>query len=177
MQQMKKDASIPMDTFDPRQEPYAPGYSSSYSPEPYPLQPYPPQPWAPDPYLQMPPAPDPSAAMGTSGYDCPSPPPYSCEEVPCDRVGPTYSPDAPPVVVAGIFSSKPASTICPCCREIITTEVVYRVGALTFAASACMCMMGGCLGCFLIPFFTKCCKDVDHYCPCCQYHIYRYKRL
>uniref|UniRef100_A0A8D2LNM1 LITAF domain-containing protein n=1 Tax=Varanus komodoensis TaxID=61221 RepID=A0A8D2LNM1_VARKO len=35
----------------------------------------------------------------------------------------------------------------------------------------------GCLGCFLIPFFTKCCKDVDHYCPCCQYHIYRYKRL
>uniref|UniRef100_A0A8D0DU39 LITAF domain-containing protein n=1 Tax=Salvator merianae TaxID=96440 RepID=A0A8D0DU39_SALMN len=83
----------------------------------------------------------------------------------------------PPVVVAGIFSSKPASTICPCCRQIITTEVVYRVGSLTYVTCTAMCMMGCCLGCCLIPFMTSCCKDVDHYCPKCRYHIYRYKRL
>lgn len=58
----------------------------------------------------------------------------------------------PPVVVAGIFSSKPASTICPCCRQIITTETVYRVGSLTYAASMAMCMIGWA---FYIYFFCS----------------------
>ncbi|XP_053132449.1 lipopolysaccharide-induced tumor necrosis factor-alpha factor homolog [Hemicordylus capensis] len=120
------------------------------------------------------------SSLGTDTYccDCPfDPPPYTCEEVPCDEVGPVSMANNPPVVVAGIFSSKPASTICPCCRQIITTEIVYRVGSLTYAVCMAMCMMGGCMGCCLIPFMTNCCKDVDHYCPSCHYHIYRYKKL
>uniref|UniRef100_A0A8C6Y590 LITAF domain-containing protein n=1 Tax=Naja naja TaxID=35670 RepID=A0A8C6Y590_NAJNA len=47
--------------------------------------------------------------------------------------------------------------------------------SLNFSPRLKVC--GCCLGCCLIPFMSKCCKDVDHYCPCCRYHIYRYKRI
>uniref|UniRef100_A0A670Y929 LITAF domain-containing protein n=1 Tax=Pseudonaja textilis TaxID=8673 RepID=A0A670Y929_PSETE len=47
----------------------------------------------------------------------------------------------------------------------------WSVFLFSYVASRC------CLGCCLIPFMSKCCKDVDHYCPCCRYHIYRYKRI
>ncbi|XP_053220807.1 lipopolysaccharide-induced tumor necrosis factor-alpha factor homolog [Podarcis raffonei] len=185
MEQQKKTVSIPMMPLAQQPEPFAPGYSSpypqqsSYNPEPYAQEPYAQEPYAPDPFW-----PEPSTSSGGygygksgDGYDCPSPPPYSCQDVPCDQVGPIEMDSGPPVVVAGIFSSKPASTICPCCRQIITTEVVYRVGTLTYIACSAVCVMGGCMGCCLIPFMTNCCKDVDHYCPKCRYHIYRYKRL
>ncbi|XP_042293797.1 lipopolysaccharide-induced tumor necrosis factor-alpha factor homolog [Sceloporus undulatus] len=204
-QQSRKEVSIPMTTLDPRPEPYAPRYPSSYPPQSYPPQSYGPEKYTPDSYLPQPCSGEPYTptekqfasaktatlslffplsslfffSLGSDGCcgECPSPPPYSCEDVPCDRVGPVCMTNNPPVVVAGIFSSKPASTICPCCRQIITTEVVYRVGSLTYAVCTGMCMMGCCLGCCLLPFMTNCFKDVDHYCPHCRYHIYRYKRL
>uniref|UniRef100_A0A8C8S6J0 LITAF domain-containing protein n=1 Tax=Pelusios castaneus TaxID=367368 RepID=A0A8C8S6J0_9SAUR len=33
------------------------------------------------------------------------------------------------------------------------------------------------LGCCLMPLMMNRFKDVDHYCPRCQFHIYRYNRL
>uniref|UniRef100_A0A7M4FSV9 LITAF domain-containing protein n=1 Tax=Crocodylus porosus TaxID=8502 RepID=A0A7M4FSV9_CROPO len=84
-----------------------------------------------------------------------------------------YIVSQPPIVVAGIFTSKPASTICPSCRQAITTQVVYRLGKLSYLLCSGMC----CLGCCLIPLVLKACKDVDHYCPRCQFHIFRYKRI
>ncbi|KAL8174859.1 UNVERIFIED_CONTAM: hypothetical protein K2H54_004022 [Gekko kuhli] len=180
-------------------DPYAPkSYSSDpYGPSTYSSDPYAPKSYSSDPfaspsYSSDPYAPEPSApdhiefsedgcsyTIEVMGGDCPSPPPYSCGDVSCNKIatGCCVVSQSPPVVVAGIFSSEPASTICPCCRQIITTEVVFRVGSLTYALCTCMCMVGCCLGCCLIPFASKCCKDVDHYCPCCRYHIYRYKRL
>ncbi|XP_026560413.1 lipopolysaccharide-induced tumor necrosis factor-alpha factor homolog [Pseudonaja textilis] len=192
MSQQKEKVSVPMVTLSVPQEPYAVGYSASYTPEAYTSQPYNPQMYAPQPYCSEPQSykqytSDPCASSHSEiehyrvadacCYEVSSPPPYSCEEVPCDTLGPVCMDSSPPVVVAGIFSSKPASTICPCCRQIITTEVVFRVGCLTYALSTCLCLVGCCLGCCLIPFMSKCCKDVDHYCPCCRYHIYRYKRI
>ncbi|XP_078237565.1 lipopolysaccharide-induced tumor necrosis factor-alpha factor homolog [Pogona vitticeps] len=184
MDQRKETVSIPMTPFQHHEEPSVPSYAPSYQPQSHAPEPYNPVKYSPDPYLSGPSAPsapytplDPYAPSGDCCGDCPSPPPYSCQDVPCDRVGPVCMSNNPPVVVAGIFCSKPASTICPCCRQIITTDIVFRVGPLTYAACTAICVMGGCMGCFLIPFMTKCCKDVDHYCPCCRYHIYRYKRI
>ncbi|XP_023956422.1 cell death-inducing p53-target protein 1-like [Malaclemys terrapin pileata] len=107
---------------------------------------------------------------------CPSAPPYSCHEssTPAETI---YVVSQPPIIVAGIFTSKPAGTICPSCRQPITTEIVYRMGRLAFLLTAAMCCMGCNMGCCLIPLFMKRFKDVDHYCPCCRFHIYRYNRL
>ncbi|KAL7979051.1 hypothetical protein Chor_015075 [Crotalus horridus] len=112
------------------QEPYAPGYSASYTPEAYASQPYNPQVYAPQSYGSKP-----------QSYKQYASDPYAPDASETYRVSVCMD-SSPPVVVAGIFSSKPASTICPCCRQIITTEVVFRVGCLTYALSACLCLIG-----------------------------------
>uniref|UniRef100_A0A8C5JSL5 LITAF domain-containing protein n=1 Tax=Junco hyemalis TaxID=40217 RepID=A0A8C5JSL5_JUNHY len=88
-----------------------------------------------------------------------------------------YLVSQPPIIVAGIFSSKPTSTICPSCRQHITTQVTYRLGKLSYLLCTSLCMVGCCFGCCFVPLFIKLFKDADHYCPYCQFHIYRYKRL
>uniref|UniRef100_A0A674HPM0 LITAF domain-containing protein n=1 Tax=Taeniopygia guttata TaxID=59729 RepID=A0A674HPM0_TAEGU len=88
-----------------------------------------------------------------------------------------YLVSQPPIIVAGIFSSKPTSTICPSCRQHITTQVTYRLGKLSYLLCTSLCMVGCCFGCCFVPLFMKIFKDADHYCPCCHFHIYRYKRL
>ncbi|XP_008115014.2 lipopolysaccharide-induced tumor necrosis factor-alpha factor [Anolis carolinensis] len=152
--------------------------SQPCGPESYESQPYAPEKYMPDPYMPQSSSGDAYSITNDCYGNCPSPPPYSCQDMPYDSgLGPICMTNNPPVVVAGIFSSKPASTICPCCRQIITTEVTFRVGSLTYALCTAMCLLGCCLGCCFVPFLTKCSKDVDHYCPCCRYHVYRYKRL
>uniref|UniRef100_A0A8C0UJH3 Cell death-inducing p53-target protein 1 n=1 Tax=Cyanistes caeruleus TaxID=156563 RepID=A0A8C0UJH3_CYACU len=132
------------------------------------------------------------------GYEYPSPPPYSyresvtieqpgepgaallpwlCSCSPAEPPGSVYLVPQPPIIVAGIFSSKPTSTICPSCRQHITTQVTYRLGRLSYLLCTSLCMVGCCFGCCFVPLFVKLFKDADHYCPCCQFHIYRYKRL
>ncbi|XP_014429828.1 uncharacterized protein LOC102451743 [Pelodiscus sinensis] len=68
-------------------------------------------------------------------YCCPSAPPYSCMQPPTP-VETVYVVSQPPVIVAGIFTSKPAGTICPSCRQPITTQVVHRMGAILDAVSS-----------------------------------------
>ncbi|ETE62766.1 Arf-GAP with GTPase, ANK repeat and PH domain-containing protein 2, partial [Ophiophagus hannah] len=50
MSQQKEKVSVPMVTLSVPQEPYAPGYSASYTPEAYTSQSYDPQMYAPQPY-------------------------------------------------------------------------------------------------------------------------------
>ncbi|XP_013795709.1 lITAF domain-containing protein [Apteryx mantelli] len=125
-------------------------------------------------YVQEPSAPEYCGQEG--GYEYPSPPPYSYRET-VNLEQPVYLVSQPPVIVAGIFSSKPTSTICPSCRQHITTQVTYRLGKLSCLLCTSLCMVGCCFGCCFIPLFMKIFKDADHYCPFCQFHIYRYKRL
>ncbi|XP_027741960.1 cell death-inducing p53-target protein 1-like [Empidonax traillii] len=125
-------------------------------------------------YRQEPSAPQFSSQEG--GYEYPSPPPYSYRETTTIEQ-PVYLVSQPPIIVAGIFSSKPTSTICPSCRQHITTQVTYRLGKLSYLLCTSLCMVGCCFGCCFVPFFVKIFKDADHYCPYCQFHIYRYKRL
>ncbi|XP_010163656.1 cell death-inducing p53-target protein 1-like [Antrostomus carolinensis] len=127
-----------------------------------------------EPYMQEPSAPAYCSQEG--GYEYPSPPPYSCRETTTIEQ-PVYLVSQPPIIVAGIFSSKPTSTICPSCRQHITTQVTYRLGKLSYLLCTTLCMVGCCFGCCFVPLFIRIFKDADHYCPCCQFHIYRYKRL
>ncbi|XP_064008750.1 lITAF domain-containing protein [Pogoniulus pusillus] len=125
-------------------------------------------------YRQEPSAPEYCGQAG--GYEYPSPPPYSYRETTTIEQ-PVYLVSQPPIIVAGIFSSKPTSTICPSCRQHITTKVTYRLGKLSYLLCTSLCMVGCCFGCCFVPLFIKIFKDADHYCPYCQFHIYRYKRL
>uniref|UniRef100_A0A8C4KJN1 LITAF domain-containing protein n=1 Tax=Dromaius novaehollandiae TaxID=8790 RepID=A0A8C4KJN1_DRONO len=136
-----------------------------------------------------------SAFLFTGGYEYPSPPPYSYRETverpgkcqgissasnfaaSCFLLNSVYMVSQPPVILAGIFSSKPASTICPSCHQHITTQVTYRLGRLSYLLCTSLCMIGCCFGCCFVPLLMKIFKDADHYCPFCQFHIYRYKRL
>uniref|UniRef100_A0A8C2TWS6 LITAF domain-containing protein n=1 Tax=Coturnix japonica TaxID=93934 RepID=A0A8C2TWS6_COTJA len=93
------------------------------------------------------------------------------------KLNSVYLVSQPPIIVAGIFSSRPTSTICPNCRQHITTQVTYRLGKLSYLLCTSLCMVGCCFGCCFVPLFVRIFKDADHYCPYCQFHIYRYKRL
>ncbi|RMC17786.1 hypothetical protein DUI87_05452 [Hirundo rustica rustica] len=79
----------------------------------------------------------------TGGYEYPSPPPYSYRETTIVEE-PVYLVPQPPIIVAGIFSSKPTSTICPSCRQHITTQVTYRLGKLSYLLCTSLCMVGIC---------------------------------
>ncbi|XP_074866932.1 LITAF domain-containing protein-like [Carettochelys insculpta] len=107
---------------------------------------------------------------------CPSAPPYSCQTPPTP-VETVCVVSQPPVIVTGLFMDKPTATICPSCRQPITTETVHKPGKLTFLLCSAMCCFGCNFGCCFVPFFMKRFKDVEHYCPSCRFHIYRYNRL
>ncbi|XP_010151871.1 PREDICTED: uncharacterized protein LOC104511101, partial [Eurypyga helias] len=91
-----------------------------------------------EPYTQEPSAPE---YCSQGGYEYPAPPPYTCRET-ATLEPPVYMVSQPPVIVAGIFSSKPTSTICPSCRLHITTQVTYRLGRLSYLLCASLCMVG-----------------------------------
>nr|CAH8872308.1 unnamed protein product [Trichobilharzia regenti] len=65
----------------------------------------------------------------------------------------------------------PKSFRCECCQQVTVTRTTYQIGALTWLMAALIFICGGVLGCFLIPFFVDCCKDVKHVCPFCGTEI------
>ncbi|CAH8666957.1 unnamed protein product [Heterobilharzia americana] len=65
----------------------------------------------------------------------------------------------------------PKSFRCECCQQVTVTRTTYQIGALTWLMAAFIFLCGGILGCFLIPFFVDCCKDVKHVCPFCGTEI------
>uniref|UniRef100_A0A8C5QY38 LITAF domain-containing protein n=1 Tax=Leptobrachium leishanense TaxID=445787 RepID=A0A8C5QY38_9ANUR len=75
------------------------------------------------------------------------------------------------------FQDTPAATTCPACRQSIITRIVYNIGLLTWLIFGILLLFGCWLGCCLIPFCVDSCKDVDHFCPNCNHHLYKFKRL
>ncbi|KAM3916558.1 LITAF domain-containing protein-like isoform 1-T2 [Leptodactylus fuscus] len=104
----------------------------------------------------------------------PPPPPYT-------GGGPQptviVSPVTTTVVMGTSFTDTPASCTCPVCRQNVVSRIEYNTGLLTWLIFGILLLIGCWLGCCLIPFCVDGCKDVDHYCPNCNHHLSKYKRL
>ncbi|CAH8681243.1 unnamed protein product [Schistosoma rodhaini] len=75
------------------------------------------------------------------------------------------------------FSDIPVTLHCPSCGLNTLTRLEYKNGLLTYLACCGICLVGGVLGCCLIPFCVNSCKDVNHVCPHCQRAVGNYHRL
>ncbi|TGZ46273.1 hypothetical protein CRM22_011114 [Opisthorchis felineus] len=60
---------------------------------------------------------------------------------------------------------------CDTCQQSSMTITTYHVGTGTWLMAVLIFLLGGVLGCFLIPFYTNCCKDVKHTCPVCDTEV------
>ncbi|KAG8558416.1 hypothetical protein GDO81_016983 [Engystomops pustulosus] len=101
----------------------------------------------------------------------PPPPPYGGAQ-PTVIVSPVTT-----TVVVGTFADTPAACTCPVCRQNVVSRVEYNTGLLTWLLFGLLLLIGCWLGCCLIPFCVDGCKDVDHFCPNCNHHLSKYKRL
>ncbi|XP_053550299.1 lipopolysaccharide-induced tumor necrosis factor-alpha factor homolog [Bombina bombina] len=102
-----------------------------------------------------------------------APPPYGMNPQPAVIVAPVHS----TVVIGTSFQDTPVSCSCPICRQNIVTRTEYNTGLLAWLIFGILCLLGCWLGCCLIPFCVDSCKDVDHFCPNCNHHLHKYKRL
>ncbi|XP_066518453.1 lipopolysaccharide-induced tumor necrosis factor-alpha factor homolog [Hoplias malabaricus] len=69
------------------------------------------------------------------------------------------------------FWDKPTATLCPYCRERITTAVEYKPGATAWGVCCIFTILGFICGCCLIPFCSTAFQDVHHSCPRCNRHL------
>ena len=67
-------------------------------------------------------------------------------------------------------------TFCGSCKNHVMTVVTYRVGKMTIAFAAALCLLGCFGGCCLVPFLWKRFQDVEHVCPNCQLKLGKYRR-
>ncbi|XP_073398928.1 lipopolysaccharide-induced tumor necrosis factor-alpha factor homolog isoform X2 [Dendrobates tinctorius] len=95
----------------------------------------------------------------------------SCFHIPCTDW--TYS----CLLWGGRLVDSPSLTICPSCRENVTTRVSFNSGRFTWLLCVAIMFFGFAAGCCLIPFCINATKDVDHFCPRCDCRIFKYKRL
>ncbi|XP_075035931.1 LITAF domain-containing protein-like [Mixophyes fleayi] len=116
----------------------------------------------------------PYSQPGGAGAAYPPPPPYGVapQPQPTVIVAPTTT-----VVMGVSFTDTPTSCMCPVCRQNVVTRVQYNSGLLAWLIFGILCLLGCWLGCCLIPFCLDSCKDVDHFCPNCNHHLSKYKRL
>ncbi|XP_039631944.1 histone H3.v1-like isoform X1 [Polypterus senegalus] len=82
-----------------------------------------------------------------------------------------------PILNIEEFPLQPCLTVCPSCEQSIVTETKSEVGSVTKILCLAITMFGGFLGCCLIPFCLKECKDVSHQCPTCQASITTVERF
>ncbi|XP_053550298.1 lipopolysaccharide-induced tumor necrosis factor-alpha factor homolog [Bombina bombina] len=153
---------------------------------PMPGKPFSPTMGATDSYLENAPHPPPYSLpygtvqppMGaTDSYleNAPHPPPYS---LPYGTVQPPMvAAVQTTVVLQNAFHDTPVCCICPICHQNIVTRTEYKTGLLTWAVFGGLILFGCWLGCCLIPFCVDSCKDVDHFCPNCNHHLQKYRRL
>lgn len=71
---------------------------------------------------------------------------------------------APPVAV---WTSTTQVTTCRFCNTTGPTQVRYEPGAVTWLSCLGICLLGGGLGCCLIPFCVEPLQDCIHTCPRC----------
>ncbi|CAL8098236.1 unnamed protein product [Calicophoron daubneyi] len=81
------------------------------------------------------------------------------------------------VILSARFGPRPQKFMCSICLNKITTKVYYVNGVATWLGCAGIFLIGGVLGCCLIPFYVDSCKDVQHYCPICNTYFDTYKRI
>ena len=63
--------------------------------------------------------------------------------------------------------NEPVTGMCPYCYEKQITYVSAEAGLMTYSMSLLICVLGGFLGCCLIPFCVDKWKNYHHYCGCC----------
>ncbi|CAF1283821.1 unnamed protein product [Rotaria sordida] len=93
-------------------------------------------------------------------------------------------PQAPPIGTSMLiatqslmFGDMPVQCTCPHCYQIIVTRVEKREGLLPWLICGGILLMGGWLGCCLIPFCIDSLKDTEHYCPHCAALLGSQRRL
>lgn len=67
--------------------------------------------------------------------------------------------------------------VCPTCQKHVQTLVNYKVGTGAIASGAFVALVGGWLGCFLVPCVLEDFKDAVHYCPACGLELGQKKFL
>ena len=71
------------------------------------------------------------------------------------------------------WTAHPQPVICPYCHSTTTSTVKYVSGAATWLSCIGICLLGGGIGCCLIPFCVNPLKDCDHFCSNCDALIHR----
>uniref|UniRef100_A0A3B3SNH4 LITAF domain-containing protein n=1 Tax=Paramormyrops kingsleyae TaxID=1676925 RepID=A0A3B3SNH4_9TELE len=82
-----------------------------------------------------------------------------------------------PIISSGNLGAEPCLTTCTNCRERVTTNVIYKPGALTWVVCLTLILFGFVFGCCLIPFCMDICQDAHHSCPKCHTSLHVHKRL
>ncbi|XP_015791680.1 lipopolysaccharide-induced tumor necrosis factor-alpha factor homolog [Tetranychus urticae] len=130
-----------------------------------------------------------SASAPAPAPDFGPPPPYQVENHPpltTNQRAPLISSsinDTPVHYEHPIQTPKPIygpyaqTDYCPRCKQTIATRTAYKVGFVTWVASAACILVGGFLGCCLIPCCTDFTRDVEHYCPNCHLKLGLHQRI
>ncbi|XP_046330072.2 lipopolysaccharide-induced tumor necrosis factor-alpha factor homolog [Haliotis rufescens] len=83
----------------------------------------------------------------------------------------------PPQLLSRLrMGEDPVGMQCIFCHGNIQTSTRYKFGHCTCVSMVMIWMLGGCLGCFLIPLCIDKTKDVIHTCPNCQKEIGRHRK-
>ncbi|CAH8513224.1 unnamed protein product [Dicrocoelium dendriticum] len=69
------------------------------------------------------------------------------------------------VIVSTSLGPNSQHFLCSICLNKVVTTVHYVNGPCTWLACTGIALIGGFLGCCLIPFFVNTCKDAKHMCP------------
>ncbi|XP_004206978.2 cell death-inducing p53-target protein 1 homolog isoform X1 [Hydra vulgaris] len=125
----------------PQYQPSVNGYKNA-QPQPYPYQTY-----QSEPYLKQ------SEVLNQQEYF-----PHNTT---------MYSPS--PVYLTNVlyFSTCPMHVVCQHCRAQVLTSTMHTSGVAVWLISLLICILGGFLGCCLLPFCIDGLKDVEHLCPNC----------
>ena len=110
----------------------------------------------------------PAAASQPQASPPPTPQPVSAMSE--DSTGPV-----PPVIVTTL-GSKSTNVICPHCHAEIYTAIKNAPSRVAYVSGFIIFILGGWMGCCLIPCCIKGLKNVKHSCPNCKAFLGKYRR-
>ncbi|THD28519.1 Lipopolysaccharide induced TNF alpha factor [Fasciola hepatica] len=124
------------------------------------------------PYPRLPPYP-----KAPSYPDAYGPPPLPVPNSPPPPFQDSVITDQPTPIILVQYGPHPTVACCPNCNEQTMTTINHVNGTLTWVLCGVIALLGGILGCCVIPFCVNSCKDVVHTCPRCGTTIGVFKRL